>query len=71
MARTARYKKLAEFKHYVDRERAAGREPVTIMLDNDQCAAYDGDLNEDIYDTDPYDLLREALDMLGIPHEEV
>jgi hypothetical protein len=67
----ARYKKLAEFKHYVDRERAGGREPITLMLDNDQAAAYDGDLNEDVYDTHPYDLLREALTLLGIPHEDV
>lgn len=62
---------LREFKHYVDRERAAGREPPPVMLDNDQVSAHDEGSQTYIYDSDPYTILREALDMLGIPHEEV
>jgi hypothetical protein len=39
-----------------------------MTLDNDQVTFYIGD--EKIFDSDPETILREALDMLGVPWEE-
>ena len=71
-----RNKDLAEYKHYVDRERAAGRDAPTLFLDNDAITVYahDGEgrtIYPAVFESEPYTLLRQALDLLGIPHEEV
>jgi hypothetical protein len=39
-----------------------------LIIDNDQVYAYaDDEGKQKIFDEHPYDLLREALDLLGIP----
>jgi hypothetical protein len=40
-----------------------------LMLDNDQTTVYDGD--EKVYEGHPGQVLEDALDLLGIPHEHV
>lgn len=40
-------------------------EDMVLILDNDQCAAYDRDGNA-VFDAHPSDVLRDALDLLGI-----
>lgn len=41
-----------------------------LILDNDQVYAYKDDESDAmIFDEHPYDVLREALDLLGIPWE--
>lgn len=65
------YKTLDEYRMYVLHEKDHGREPPVLILDNDQAAAWDEGRNTDLFDTDPYTLLRQALDLLGIPHDEV
>lgn len=43
------------------------------MIDNDDASMYDGD-DEDgeiVFEMHPADLLEQALDLLGIPHEHV
>jgi hypothetical protein len=71
------YKTLAEFKIFCDRERAVGHEPPTLMIDNDDTAAHDDDLLNDgedsvrVFEMHPVQLLEEALDLLGIPHDQV
>ena len=63
-----RYTTLAELQHAVTRARAAGEEPPSLVLDNDDTFAYqDG---ECAFRMDPETLLEQALDLLGIPHEE-
>jgi hypothetical protein len=76
MASDAVYKNLAEYKQYCDYERQNGREPTVLTLDNDFIAAYGHDEEGRtaypvLIETEPYTLLREALTLLGIPHEEV
>ncbi len=39
-----------------------------VVLDNDDSFTYQGD--EKVFQMDPHDLLRQSLDLLGIPHEE-
>lgn len=65
------YETLADLKAAYDRGEIT--EPLTI--DNDATYVYVG--NDDdpsswrkVFDLDPYDLLRAALDLLGIPHED-
>jgi len=44
-----------------------------LMIDNDSTSVFDGD-DEDaecVFDMHPDDLLEQALDQLGIPHEHV
>ena len=43
---------------------------VPLMLDNDSADVYDEASNEDVFEMHPYDLLRQALDLLGIPHDQ-
>jgi hypothetical protein len=72
-----KFKTLAEFKVFCDRERAVGVTPPTLMLDNDTTDAYDDDLvndgedSEKVFEMHPDQVLEEALDLLGIPHEHV
>jgi hypothetical protein len=48
---------------------ASGATDTPLMLDNDSVYAYvDG---KEVFTSDPYQLLRDALDLLGIPHENV
>lgn len=61
-----KYKTLAELKAAYDAKEIT--EPV--MLDNDCSFAYEG--SEKVFDGGgPEELLREALDLLGIPNEGV
>lgn len=62
-----RYQALAELKRAVDCGEAAG----TMTLDNDEAFFYaGGDDGVCLFRIHPYGLLRQALDLLGIPHEE-
>jgi hypothetical protein len=65
--------KLSEFKIYCDRARAAGDEPPTLMIDNDDTHVYDPEEEDGppIFEMHPAELLEQALDLLGIPHEGV
>lgn len=40
-----------------------------LMLDNDSTSVYAGDDN--VFEMHPNDVLEQALDLLGIPHEHV
>lgn len=64
-------KTLAEFKRYCDHERDHGRVPPALVIDNDDCAAYDQTAGEDMFNMHPHDLLQRALDLLGITYEHV
>ena len=46
-----------------------GEVTAPLMLDNDWAGVYQDD--EKVYDSDPEQLLEDALDLLGIPHEHV
>lgn len=48
---------------------ATGELAAPLMLDNDQAAVYDGD--EKVFESHPEQVLEDALDLLGIPHEHV
>lgn len=48
---------------------AAGTITSPMMLDNDYTGVYDND--NEVFTSDPRQLLRDALDLLGIPHESV
>jgi hypothetical protein len=61
------YQTLADLKQAVDSGEVSG----TMTLDNDEAFLYtDGDDGVEVFRMHPYDLLRQALDLLGIPHEE-
>lgn len=62
------YQTLAELQHAVTRTRASGQEPPVLTVDNDETFAYAGD--ECVFRMDPETLLEQALDLLGIPHQE-
>lgn len=63
------YRSLAEFRAACDEMRADGREPPAVTLDNDSTYAYLGD--ECLFGgLEEHELLKQALDLLGIPHEE-
>jgi hypothetical protein len=58
------YQTLADLKQALDSGEVSG----TVTLDNDETFLYtDG---AEVFRMHPYDLLRQALDLLGIPHEE-
>ena len=59
------YQDLAE----VQRAYASGELTAPLMLDNDDASLYQGD--DEVYDTDPRQLLEDALDLLGIKWEHV
>jgi hypothetical protein len=63
-----RYGTLAELKRACDRARAAGEEAPVLTLDNDDAFAYAGD--ECMRNTHSSQVTEQALDLLGIPHEE-
>ena len=42
-----------------------------LVIDNDDCAAYDEHAGTDVFNMHPHDLLERALDMLGIRYEHV
>ena len=48
---------------------AAGELPEPLMLDNDDTSVYRGD--EKVFSAHPDQVLEDALDLLGIPHEHV
>jgi hypothetical protein len=61
------YQTLADLKRALDSGEVSG----TMTLDNDEAFLYtDGDDGTCVFRTDPYDLVRQALDLLGIAHEE-
>ena len=64
-----RYEKLADLKAACEKARAGRAEELPyLVLDNDDTMAeQDG---EPVFRMHPYEVLREALDLLGIPHEE-
>jgi hypothetical protein len=62
-----KYKTLAELKAAVDAGEVAG----TLTVDNDDTYFYtDGDDGDCVFRMHPADLTGQALDLLGIPHEE-
>lgn len=61
----AKYKTLAELQRAYDR----GDVTEPLMLDNDDTNAYEGD--EKVFSAHPDQVLEDALDLLGIPHEHV
>jgi hypothetical protein len=63
-----KYKTLRELQHACDLARAKGQEPPELTVDNDETFAYADD--ECVFRMDPQTLLEQALDLLGIPHEE-
>ncbi len=64
-----RYETLAELQAGVAAARKARAEELPyVVLDNDDACVYQDD--DCVFRSDPYQLLRYALDLLGIPHEE-
>lgn len=63
------YQTLAELKYACDRARAAGQEPPVVTLDGDTTYAYQGEQCV-FHGPEEHALLEQALDLLGIPHEE-
>jgi len=62
-------KTLAELREFCSRARADGGEVPVLTLDNDDTYAYLGE--ECVFGgTHPHQLLEQALDLLGILHEE-
>lgn len=59
------YKTLAELRDAY----ARGEVTRPLRLDNDQVFVYQGDSK--VYDSDPETLLEQALDLLGIPYDQV
>jgi hypothetical protein len=49
----------------------AGEVTGTLMIDNDAVSMYDEATDTDLFEMHPSDLLVQALDLLGIPHEYV
>jgi len=60
-----KYKTLAELRDAY----ASGKVTDPLMLDNDDTFVYQGD--EEVYQSHPAQLLEDALDLLGVPHEHV
>jgi hypothetical protein len=63
-----RYMTVAELKNACDEARTAGREVPELTLDNDDAPAHEGD--ECVFRMHPGEVLRQALDLLGIPWGE-
>jgi hypothetical protein len=42
-----------------------------LWLDNDDASVYTGETGPPVFEMDPRELLEQALDLLGIPHEHV
>lgn len=63
------YETLAELQHAVTRARACGQEPPVLTVDNDDSYAYD-QAEQLVFRMHPADLLEQALDLLGIPHQD-
>jgi hypothetical protein len=64
-----KYRTLKEFSEACTLARAKGQEPPVLTVDNDDTFAYqDG---ECVFRMGSQTLLEQALDRLGIPHEEV
>jgi hypothetical protein len=63
-----RYKTLAELRYACERARNMNREIPVLTLDNDTTDAYLAD--EKVFSMAPDMVLEQALDLLGIPHEE-
>ena len=42
-----------------------------LMIDNDSTFVYQESGDSDVFEMHPHDLLEQALDLLGIPHEHV
>jgi hypothetical protein len=59
------YQNLAEVRQAY----ASGELTAPLMLDNDCASLYQDD--DKVYDTDPHDLLEDALNLLGIKWEHV
>lgn len=48
-----------------------GEVTAPLMIDNDNMAVYDEATDTDVFEMDPHDVMEQALDLLGIPHESV
>lgn len=58
---------LAELKAKFD---SGALEGCVLVLDNDQTFVYSADGERQLFEAHPHDVLRSALDMLGIPWDE-
>lgn len=48
-----------------------GEVTAPLMIDNDNMSVYDEATDTYVLEMHPYDVMEQALDLLGIPHESV
>jgi hypothetical protein len=63
-----RYETLGQLKGAIELGHLSG---LVLMLDNDNASVYVGQEFEPVFEMHPDELLGQALDLLGIPHEHV